>query len=109
MQMWIGNLPSIELPYTARGTRNNSSTHPVHQLGDREVQLTVNIDLVSTVAECRQENAYLDTGGVECDPLWYPEWKKQAPRATGGMPGLQSHSFQAAPPHSSFPTTATTT
>ena len=47
MRIGIGNLLSIELPYTARSTRNDSSTHPIHQLGDREVQLTVNIDLVS--------------------------------------------------------------
>jgi len=40
MRIGIGSLLSIELPYTAR------STHPIHQLGDREVQLTVNIDLV---------------------------------------------------------------
>jgi hypothetical protein len=34
----------------------------------------------------------------------YPRMKKQALRATAGMPGLKSHSFQAAPPQSAFPT-----
>jgi len=37
--------------------------------------------------------------------LWHPRMKKQALRATAGMPGPKSHSFQATPPRSSFPTT----